>query len=160
MRFPAILATAFSLLIAGCLFGCNGQPSDQDAQASSTQAAGTTVFEETVSPNEAYVDSEADVVYYTVKVVQSAPDEATVSAESNSGFFEPTSHKVECGDTLKMDDVSIEWTTLMGNPEPSEDDQIAIAVISVQTADGTVDERKISFVTGAIEMAAKAIPAA
>lgn len=47
----------------------------------------------------------------------------------------------------------------MGNPEPSEDDQIAIAVVSVQTADDFVDERKINFVTRALEMSAEAIPA-
>lgn len=48
----------------------------------------------------------------------------------------------------------------MGNPEPSKDDQLAIAVVSVRTADGGTDERKISFVTGTIKMAAEAIPAA
>ena len=61
---------------------------------------------------------------------------------------------------LSSDDVSVEWTTLMGNPEPSEDDQIAVAVVSVRTGDGGVDERKVSFVTGALEMVAEAIPGA
>ena len=48
----------------------------------------------------------------------------------------------------------------MGGTEPSEDDQIAVAVVSVRTGDGGVDERKISFVTGALEMVAEAIPGA
>lgn len=120
-------------------------------------SAGTVVFEETVSPNEKYVSSEADVVYYTVRVTQAAPGTATVSTESNSGFFEPVSYEVACDGELSVDDVSVEWTTLMGSPEPSEDDQIAIAVVSVRTGDGE-DERKISFVTRAIEMAAETTP--
>ena len=145
------LATVLSTLCLACslvLLGCGAT------------SAGTVVFEETVSPNEEYVSSEADVVYYTVRVTQAAPGKATVSAESNSGFFEPVSYEVSCDGELSADDVSVEWTTLMGGTEPSEDDQIAIAVVSVQTGDGTTDERKISFVTGALEMAAEAIPGA
>lgn len=123
-----------------------------------TSSAGTVIFEETVSPNEKYASSEADVVYYTVRVTQAAPGTATVSAESNSGFFEPVSYEVTCDGELSASDVSVEWTTLMGNPEPSEDDQIAVAVVSVRTGDGGVNERKISFVTRALEMAAEATP--
>lgn len=160
MRFLPILAAAISLFAAACLFGCSPQPADCDTQSGPKAAADTTVLEETISPNEQYVDSEADIVHYTVRVTQTAPDTATVSTESNSGFFEPVSYDVECGDELSASDVSVTWTTLMGNPEPSEDDQLAIAVVSVRTADGGTDERKISFVTGAIEMAAEAIPAA
>ena len=145
------LATVLAALCLACtlvLLGCH---------AAST---GTAVFEETVSPNEKYVSSEADVVYYTVRVTQAAPDTATVSAESNSGFFEPVSYEVACDGELSDDDVSVEWTTLMGGTEPSEDDQIAVAVVSVRTGDSGTDERKISFVTGALEMAAEAIPGA
>lgn len=160
MRFLPILAAAISLFAAACLFGCSPQPADCDTQSGPEAAADTTVLEETISPNEQYVDSEADIVHYTVRVTQTAPDTATVSTESNSGFFEPVSYDVECGDELSASDVSVTWTTPMGNPEPSEDDQLAIAVVSVRTADGGTDERKISFVTGAIEMAAEAIPAA
>ena len=136
------LCVACSLVLLGC----------------GVSSGGTVVFEETVSPNEKYVSSEADVVYYTVRVTQDAPGTATVSAESNSGFFEPVSYEVACDGELSADDVSVEWTTLMGNPEPSEDDQIAVAVVSVNTGDETTDERKISFVTRALEMAAEAAP--
>ena len=138
----AVLCLACTLVLLGC-------------GATST---GTVVFEETVSPNEKYVSSEADVVYYTVRVTQAAPGTATVSAESNSGFFEPVSYEVACDGELSADDVSVEWTTLMGNPEPSEDDQIAVAVVSVRTGDGGTDERKVSFVTGALKMVAEATP--
>lgn len=146
-RLAAVLATlclACSLALLDC-----GTTSD-----------GTVVFEETVSPNERYVGSGEDVVYYTVRVTQAASGSATVSAESNSGFFEPVSYEVACDGELSADDVSVEWTTLMGGTEPSEDDQIAVAVVSVRTGDDGVDERKVSFVTGALEMAAEAVPGA
>lgn len=144
-RLTAVLATlclACTIVLLGC----------------STASAGTVVFEETVSPNEQYVSSEADVVYYTVRVTQTTPDTATVFAESNSGFYEPVSYEVACDGELSADDVSVKWTTLMGGTEPSEDDQIAVAVVSVRTGDGGVDECKVSFVTGALEMVAEAIP--
>ena len=146
MRRLTTVLTALCLACALALLGC------------STTSAGTVVFEETVSPNEKYVSSEADVVYYTVRVTQAAPGTATVSAESNSGFFEPVSYEVACDGELSSDDVSVGWTTLMGNPEPSEDDQIAVAVVSVRTGDGGTDERKVSFVTGALKMVAEATP--
>ena len=146
-RLTTVLA-ALCLACSLALLGCG------------TTSAETVIFEETVSPNEKYVSSEADVVYYTVRVTQTTPDTATVSAESNSGFYEPVSYEVACDGELSADDVSVGWTTLMGGTEPSEDDQIAIAVVSVRTSDGSVDERKISFVTGALEMVAEAIPGA
>ena len=144
-KLTAVL-TALCLACALVLLGCGAT------------SAGTVIFEETISPNEKYVSSEADVVYYTVRVTQAAPGTATVSAESNSGFFEPVSYEVACDGELSADDVSVEWTTLMGNPEPSEDDQIAVAVVSVNTGDGGTDEHKISLVTRALEMAAEAAP--
>lgn len=152
------LAAAMALAAALCLFGCASQPEAESQQAAPEQADAAPVFEETVSPNEDYVASPEDVVYYTVHVTQDASGMATVSTESNSGFFEPVSYQVECGQTLSADDVEVRWTTLMGGTEPSEDDQIAVADVSVQTADGTVDERKIVFVTGALEMIAKSTP--
>lgn len=159
MRKLALLcvATALAIAAAFCLFGCDSQSSADenlggDPGEPSTPAS---IFEETISPNAKYAESEEDIVYYTVRVTQSAPDTATVSAESNSGFFEPASYDVANAGDLTVDDVSVTWTTLMGNPEASEDDQFAVAVVSVRTADGGTDERKISFVTGALEMVAE-----
>ncbi len=54
-RLTAVLAT-LCLACALVLLGCG------------TSSGGTVVFEETVSPNEKYVSSEADVIYYTVRV--------------------------------------------------------------------------------------------
>ena len=144
-KVTAVLAV-FCLACTLVLLGC-GAPS-----------TGTVVFEETISPNEKYVSSEADVVYYTVRVTQDALGTATVSAESNSGFYEPVSYEIACDGELSADDVSVEWTTLMGGADPSENDQIAVAVVSVRTGDGSMDERKISFVTRVLEIVAEATP--
>ena len=146
MRRLTTMLTALCVACALVLFGCG------------TSSAGTVIFEETVSPNEKYASSEADIVYYTVRVTQAAPGTATVSAESNSGFFEPVSYEIECDGELSVDDVSVKWTTLTGGTEPSEDDQIAVAEVSVRTGNGSSYERKISFVTGALEMVAEVTP--
>ena len=146
MRRLTTMLTALCVACALVLFGCG------------TSSDGKVVFEETVSPNEKYASSEADIVYYTVRVTQAAPGTATVSAESNSGFFEPVSYEIECNGELSVDDVSVKWTTLTGGTEPSEDDQIAVAEVSVRTGDGSSYERKISFVTRALEMVAEATP--
>ena len=146
MRRLTTMLTALCVACTLVLLGCG------------TSSDGKVVFEETVSPNEKYASSEADIVYYTVRVTQAAPGTATVSAESNSGFFEPVSYEIECDGELSVDDVSVKWTTLTGGTEPSEDDQIAVAEVSVRMGDGSSYERKISFVTRALEMVAEATP--
>lgn len=160
MRKLAALATAAALSAALFLSGCGAPPTEEEKQGDAEREPKAIVFEETVSPNEGYADSEGDVVHYTVRVSQAVQGKAVVSAESDSAFFEPVSYEVECGDNLSKSDVSVEWTTLMGNPESSEDDQIAIAVVAVRTADGSEDVRKISFVNGALETVAEAVSAA
>lgn len=152
----ATLAAAIALASTLCLFGCNAQPANEN-KSSIEASANTAIFEEMISPNADWAASEADIVYYTVKVTLSESGTATVSAESNSGFFEPTNYEIECAENLTADDITIKWTTLMGNPEPSENDQLAIAAVLVRTADGGTDERTINFVDGALEMIAETV---
>ncbi len=40
------------------------------------------------------------------------------------------SYEVACDGELSVDDVSVEWATLMDGTEPSEDDQIAVPFVS------------------------------
>ena len=156
-KLSTILTAALTIVAAFFLFGCDAQPAADESIGGDPDE--TVVLEETISPNAEYAESEGDIVYYTVRVMQDASGMATVSAESNSRFFEPVSYDVANAGDLTADDVSVAWTTLMGSPETSEDDQFAVAVVSVRTADGGTDERKISFVTGALEMIAEAMPA-
>ena len=134
-----------ALLLAFALFGCSpeadAQPSDMELRA-----------EETISPNEAFVEDEADVVEYTVEVYQGEDNGILVRATSNSAFFAPLQYEVEHDQKISESDVSVEWTTLMGDPIPSEDDQLAIAVVSIADEGDTFCQLKISLVNKAIEM--------
>lgn len=151
-KMAVVLAVAAGLAMMGAvLFGCGSQSDGRDA------ASGEVVFEETVSPNEDYVSLEDDVVYYTVRVTQDGSGTATVAAESNSAFFDPVSYEVECGGDLEPGDVSVEWMTLMGGTEPSEDDQLAVAEASVRISEGDTDVRRINFLKGAFEIISEAI---
>lgn len=144
-----LLAAAF-LTMGTMLFGCSSQSAEQNG------ASGRIIFEETVSPNEDYVSSEEDIVCDTVRVTQDGSGAAIVAAESNSAFFDPITYQVECGGELEAEDVSVKWTTLMGGTEPSEDDQLIIAEVSIQTADGDSDVRKINFANRGLELISKA----
>lgn len=154
-KMAVVLAVAAGLAMLGAaLFGCGSQSDGRGA------ASGEVVFEETVSPNEDYVSSEDDVVYYTVRVTQDGSGTATVAAESSSAFFDSVSYEVECGGSLEPGDVSVEWTTVMGGAESSEDDQLAVAEVSVRASEGDVDVRKIDFVNGALEIVSESIAGA
>ena len=159
--FRIVIALLFASFVVGSA-ACSGASNANSAveHAGPSQPADTAVFEETISPNEEYVGSREDVVTYTVRVTQESPNTATVSTASNSGFFKPISYEVVCGDELSADDVSVSWTTLMGSTEPTENDQLAVARVSVRMADGSTDERKVNFINGAIEIIAEAIPGA
>lgn len=63
---------------------------------------------------------------------------------------EPISHEIKCDDEPSSDDASVEWTALMGDTEANEDDQLAVAVVSVRIADGSTEVRKINFVNGGL----------
>lgn len=143
-----------TLMMSTALLGCASQPGGREG------ASGEVVFEETSYPNEEYVASEEDVIRDTVRVTQDGAGTATVSTESNSAFFDPVSYEVECGGELEPEDVSVEWTTLMGDPEGTEEDQLAVAVVSVRTADGDVDVRKIDFVNGGLEIVSEELSGA
>lgn len=154
-KMAVVLAVAAGLVVMGAaLFGCGSQ---SDGRGS---ASGEVVFEETVSPNEDYASSEEDVVYDTVRVTQDGSGTATVAAESNSAFFDPVSYEVECGRDLEPGDVSVKWTTVMGGTEPSKEDQLAVAEVSVRASEGDVDVRKINFVNGALEIISESVAGA
>ena len=137
-------ALAVSLLAAG-LFGCASTETENEAGD----------MPETVSSNEAYVDDEADIVNYTVEVYQDDEYDIWVYASSNSAFFEPVQHEWAYDQEITASDVRITWTTMMGNPEPTEDDQLAIAYVAVLADDD--EQLKISFVNQGIEVVEGAV---
>ena len=114
-------------------------------------------YEETTSPNEEYAEKQEDIINYTVKIYQDKDNSILVDSKSNSEFFKSLQYKIEYDTSIKKSDIDIEWTTLMGNPNPTKEDQICIAYVSISKNGELLDKRKISFINGAIEIIDDAI---
>ena len=90
--------------------------------------------------------------YYTVEVYQDKDNTILVQADSNFKLFEKTQYTVDFDQVLTKADVSIRWTTLMGSTEATQDDELAIADISLSHGGTVFSEKKINFVTKAIDI--------
>lgn len=140
-------------LLAVCLCGC-GSKTDGDTSSGDTltEQGYTLVYDATVSPNEEYIEDEADKVTYTVQIYQNQKHSIVVRAESNSAFFEDMQYEVAYNAALSESDCEVIWTTLMGNTKYTEEDQLAVARVALY-ADGEVfSERKINFANGAMDI--------
>ena len=49
-------------------------------------------------------------------------------------------------------DVEVEWQTAMGDTNYTKDDQLAVAVVKISVDGKVISERKISFISNAIEI--------
>ncbi len=130
-------------------------------QANNTQtddlAGYTLVCEQTICPNEAYVEQEDERVYQTVAVYQNNADEVVVSATSNSAFFDGLQYDDVVSGTLSAEDVHITWLTLMGSEQPTEDDQLAVAEVRI-AVDGELEGAyRVNFAKQAIEAVAEGL---
>jgi hypothetical protein len=59
---------------------------------------------------------------------------------------------LEFDKTISETDIDVEWTTIMGNPEPTKDDQLAIAQVSISENGEIISQRKINFFKKGIEI--------
>ena len=109
------------------------------------------IYEETVSPNEDYVSSDDEKVYYTIKIYKDN-DKIIVKSSSNTPFTKELQYEVKYEQEINTNDIKIEWTTLMGNTNYTEKDQIAIAVVTLSHNGEIFSQRKISFVNNAIDI--------
>lgn len=145
-----VACAGFALCVP--LTGCSDGPHNGQGQ---DNAAGTVVFQERTSPNEAYVSSEDDVVYYDIVVSQDDDTHVvTVSCTSNSAFFDPLSYTVDCDQSIAQDDVTVRWTTAMGGSEPSEKDQLVVAHIAIAQDGQVIDEHVVNFTSGVVDILA------
>lgn len=110
------------------------------------------IYTETISPNKEYVTSEKDIVNYSVEVYQNKDDNIIVNADSTSGFFEKLQYVLEYDRTISEQNISIEWTTFMGNPEATKDNQLCIAKVTILENGKAISERKINFINKVIDM--------
>lgn len=144
----------FFLLCTALLAGC-GSKSEKKAEDAVSDAR--LIYEETISPNEVDGVAEEDLVFYTVKVYQGEDHQIILCSESNSTFFEPLQYELAYDKEITEADIDVQWTTIMGNPEPSEGDQLAIALVSVMDDGEVFGKWKISFVNQGIEWIEEAV---
>ena len=137
-----------SLYIAALLVlatvGCATKENKETNNSAAAEAADL-LYQATVSPNEQYTESDADVVYYTVEIYQNEENDIIVSADSNSEFFDSMQYVIPCDEKISEADIQVEWTTLMGNPKPAKDDQLAVAQVTISENGEIISQRKINF---------------
>ncbi len=114
------------------------------------------IYEETVSPNENYVSSDEEKVFYTIKVYKN-DNTIVVKSSSNTPFTKELQYEIKYDQELTKNDVKIEWTTLMGDTNYTEKNQIAVAVVTLSHNGEIFSQRKISFVSNAIDIIVEAI---
>ncbi|KHD16152.1 hypothetical protein AB2T96_00900 [Clostridium butyricum] len=110
------------------------------------------VYEETLSPNKKYVQSEKDIVNYTIQIHQNKNNDIIVNADSNSDFFNKIQYILEYDKPISKTDVMIQWTTLMGNTEPTKENQLVNANISISSDGNIFNERKINFISNEVKL--------
>ena len=114
------------------------------------------ICEETVSPNENYVSSGEEKVFYTIKVYKK-DNTIIVKSSSNTPFTKGLQYETKYDQEITKNDVKIEWTTLMGDTNYTKEDQIAVAVVTLSHNGEIFSQRKISFVSNAIDIIVDAI---
>lgn len=149
MKKSIVLSVCFVFICAFALVGCSSKDTEQDMILDQEMKL---IYEETISPNKEYAESEEDAVNYNVEVYQGKDYNILVNAKSNSEFFESLQYELEYDQEITESDIAIERATLMGSPKATEQDQIAIAYVSISENGQVFSERKISFGNKAIEI--------
>ena len=139
------------LSLALSFTGCSTQTSTSTDAASSNL-----IYETTISPNEKYIEDEADQVFYTIQVYQEE-NGVKVASSSNSAFSQAMSYQVETSEPITKEDITVQWQTLTGNTEDSQKDQFAVADVTISAQGKVISQRKVSFIGKALDMAADAI---
>lgn len=140
------------LVISAVLIGCAAENKADKSSSLLEVKSDDLIYKVTVSPNKEYTKKEEDIVYYNIGVYQEEDNSIIVNASSNSAFFKGLQYVIEYDKKISESDVNITWTTLMGNTEYTEDDNLAIAHISLSKNNEVFSERTINFIKGAMEI--------
>lgn len=151
MKRSHVISLFITLLATLLLSGCFSGSSDAASALVSTDKM-QLIDSQTVYPNPQDTADKEDRVYYTVEVYQDKDNTILVQADSNFKLFEKTQYTVDFDQVLTKSDVSIRWTTLMGSTEATQDDELAIADISLSHGGTVFSEKKINFVTKVIDI--------
>ena len=141
----------FVLLLVGC--GGGTDTADNDTE---TDMEANLIYENTISPNEKYVENEEDLVYYTVKVYRKTGG-LLVMSHSNSAFSKDMQYEIETDADITKEDITVQWQTLSGETTDSQKNQFGLADVTVSAEGAVIDRRVISFVGGAVERIADAV---
>ena len=144
IKYKAVLS---ALVIMFSMAGCSSNSNSND-KIDTDEAV--LIHEETVSPNEKYVESEDDIIYYNINVWQNKDNTIFVNASSNTPFFDDTQYSVDCDEQIDESDITIKWTTLMGNTESSEKDELVIGNVIISKDGKEISDKKINFMVKGI----------
>ena len=142
--FLLVIILLFLLILCFFLFG-------KDSINNEEIKENNLIYEETVSPNENYVSSESEKVYYTIKVYRN-DNKIIVKSSSNTPFTEELTYEIDYEQEITKDDIRVDWTTLMGDTNFTKENQIAIAIVTLSHNGEIFSQRKISFVSNAIDI--------
>lgn len=140
-----LLAILFMLGITGC---ANNENDVNEADL---------ICESIVSPNEDYIKSDEDKVVLEVKVYQNKDNTIVVNAKSNTEFFEDKEYSLKYDKIISESNISVEWTTLMGNDKPTKENQKVVATVKILEGNEVISERKINFAKNAMDIIVESI---
>ena len=144
IKYKAVLS---ALVIMFSMAGCSSNSNSND-KIDTDEAV--LIHEETVSPNEKYVESEDDIIYYNIDIWQNKDNTIFVNASSNTPFFDDTQYSVDCDKQIEESDITIKWTTLMGSTESSEKDELVIGNVVISKDGKEISDKKINFMVKGI----------
>lgn len=144
-----VLAALFTIVFMLGITGCSNSENNV--------IKADLICESIVSPNEEYIKDDKDKVILEIKVYQHKDNTIIVNAKSNTAFFEDKEYTLKYDKDISESDVSIEWTTLMGNDKPTKEDQKVVATVKISDGEKVVSERKINFAKNAIDIIVESI---
>ena len=151
MTIRKLLSGILVLVLALSFTVCSTETSTTTDASSSNL-----IYENTISPNEKYIEQESDKVFYTIQIYQEE-NGVKVASSSNSAFSQAMSYQVETSEPITKEDITVQWRTLMGNTEDSQKDQFAVADVTISAQGKVISQRKVSFIGKALDMAADAV---
>ncbi len=147
-----LMAPLMIMLVTLAFSGCSSQKSAKSENSLESLDNAVIISQETVSPNKEYINSEKDAIYCTVTIYQQENNHIIVDARSDSPLFKEQQYSVEYDKKITQSDISIKWTTLMGNEVPKKEDQLSVAAVSLSANGDIFSERKINFAKGVIDI--------
>lgn len=95
--------------------------------------------------------NEQNKVFYTIKIYQNN-NEIRVVSSSNSSFSKDISYVIENNNEITENDINVEWQTIMGDTNFTEENQIAVAVISIYSNGEMISQRKVNFISKVVDI--------